>query len=73
MYFQYKTTFTGPETTGDIYFGFKDGYWYLAEIQVYNYFELGGENGSPHGAAWLMFLQIHPARVTLKKWTNEYT
>ena len=40
MYFQCYTSATGPEVSDyKIYFGKKDGYWYLAELQINDNFE----------------------------------
>ena len=46
MYFQYQSSYTGPNSSGVLYYGNANGSWFLADIQIYDRFELGGENGS---------------------------
>lgn len=65
MYFQCYTTVTGPGVSDyKIYFGKKDGYWYLAELQINDAFESG--DGEPPTMAVLA--KIAEDSTTVEAW-----
>jgi hypothetical protein len=79
MYFQCYSEFTGPGSSGIVYFGKKDGYWYLAEFSLYESFELGGAAGGTSQPTMAVLAKISEDstsaeiyQLAVEKWDTDY-